>query len=295
MQATRWPSAASALPARSRGTGTWRTRPRPRSALARSRAAPPSVPVTKIRSPGRATSRRSARPGATDPITVSVSESCCARLRLPPASGQPCWAAASISPAASASKLRTDRLAGAASASRQPSGRAPIAARSDKLATSARRPTVPGLWLLRRKCTSSKKASVLATTCSPARMRSTAASSPIPSATLRAAPRRAAARAIRSISPNSPRSRSSTRGSVARARGGLWGPGAGGTRASVCRCPARRRPETGRTPCARISRRRLPRAPPPPVISRRRSVAPSARSSAISCTSESPCARGARS
>jgi hypothetical protein len=74
---------------------------------------------------------------------------------------------------------------------------------------------VRGLSLRRRKWTPSKNASVLTTWLSPVRARSSAASSPIPSSTWREPRLRAAERAMRSISPNSPSSRSCTLGSVA--------------------------------------------------------------------------------
>ncbi len=57
---------------------------------------PPSRPVTKIRSPGRAPRRVSARPRATAPSTASVIEVSRAALTLPPTSAQP-WADASCS------------------------------------------------------------------------------------------------------------------------------------------------------------------------------------------------------
>ena len=101
---------ASARPARSRGVGTARTLPRPAAARATSSATPPSVPVTKIRSPEpRGTAQQRAATRFTEPWAVIVTEVCRARLRLPPISGQPWVSASSSKPASRPSKIRISR------------------------------------------------------------------------------------------------------------------------------------------------------------------------------------------
>jgi len=198
-------SRASACPASRRGVGRCRSRVPVRSARSRASAPAPRLPVTKSRSPALTRPRRRARPRFTRPRTVIVRLVREAAERLPPTSGQPCRIDSAITPSTRPSKTGTESARGTIRLSRQPTGSAPIAARSERFTINARRPIVRGASRTNRKCTSSTTASTERTTSEPVRGRRTAASSPIASG--HSLPEgRPARRLIRSIRADSPRS-----------------------------------------------------------------------------------------
>ena len=141
---------------------------------------PPKLPVTAIRSPGRAPSRRQARPGGTLPRAVTLTTSGPSQaLVSPPASTTPCRAASKAIPSKSPRPIASPPCRGSDTATNAASGRAPIAARSLRLTPRALWPTACGGHPSpSRKSTPSISMSTVTTVRRMAGGRSTAASSP---------------------------------------------------------------------------------------------------------------------
>ena len=177
------------------------------TALMRASAPRPNTPVTKSSSPGRTPCRRSAFPATHPPTTVTSRLQPRARERLPPTKGQPTRAPSATKPRTIPSKSDTSPSAGAHRLSKAPTGRAPIAARSERFTDIARRPIVLAPSRPNRKCVPSTWASTESTSSSPLRGRNIAASSPIRSAQSRPGvrPAKREIRAIRADSPTSAR------------------------------------------------------------------------------------------
>jgi hypothetical protein len=108
-------------------------------------AASPIVPVTTTRSPARAPARRTMVPRGTVPEAAIVTATRPGvRSVSPPSSGQPYRLASAPSAAANFFSQLSPTSAVSAIDSRKPSGRAPLAARSERLTRSAFFATAPG-------------------------------------------------------------------------------------------------------------------------------------------------------
>lgn len=152
------PCPASARPSATRGVGRCMRCAACASASAASGVSPrrpasasrasPSVPETQMSSPARAASRRSARLDATSPKIVMQMFSG-PFVVSPPISSQP-WASASANRPPENARSQSASATGNASANVNATGRAPIAARSDRL-------TARLLWPSRRGSSPAKK------------------------------------------------------------------------------------------------------------------------------------------
>ena len=177
-------SSASARPRGTRSGGrTKRSRAAgsgvpPRRHASTAAAEPPRRPDTQRSWPGAAPLRRTGRRARPRAATSTTTESV-ERTTSPPATGAPARSPARRTPRCSSTP--TAGSPGSAIDTRRATGLAPIAARSLSAAAPARNPASRGDTQSNRKCTPSAIMSVL-TTNPP---RSTAASSPGPSATSR--------------------------------------------------------------------------------------------------------------
>ena len=160
-------AAAAADSARS-GSRAPRRRSRARlAATLRPSAASPSVPETQTSSPGRAPLRSSAVPVGTSPIAVSDRVSGPGVDTVsPPRSAIPNAALSAASPAQNSPSHASLISFGRASASRYPSGAAPMAARSDRFTRRSFCAICPG-GSSGRKCTPATMASLVSTSCRP--------------------------------------------------------------------------------------------------------------------------------
>ena len=206
------PRAARTAPAASRGSGrcsaarsgtaSGRSSDNRSSRSSRSRPAAeaPTVPVSASRSPGRASSRRRSWSGYASPSMATLTTSGPGlRTVSPPTISDPVRRASSLIPSysSSTSAVWPGRRA---TETRPRPGRAPIAARSDRLTARAFQPRSRGEVQSSRKWIPSTSMSVVATTTDPAPGRHAAASSPIPSPS-RGWSRRAERASMRSNSP----------------------------------------------------------------------------------------------
>src|SRR4051812_32976429 len=176
-------SRPAARPAASRGSGRSWARPAelrlPRGKSVRPRAAAPSLPTTTMASPGRAPVRP--RGCFASPATKRVSVHPAARVTLPPTRTQSVRRARRGMPRAlRAARGIAERGFGTPRAQRNQRGRAPAAARSERLTASALWPTSSGENGGIVKWTPSTTASVLRTSESPREGATTAQSSPGP-------------------------------------------------------------------------------------------------------------------
>ena len=172
--------------------------PRPSRTL-RPSAASPIVPVTYRRSPGLTPVRLGIRPCATAPIAVTLSVNGPGVATVsPPRRGHLKAMTSAPRPSAKAASHSSLQSDGSASASRNPSGRAALAARSERLTRNALRAIAPG-GSSAKKWTPATRASVVSTRSSPGGGRISAASSRRPKP---AGPASGAKyRAMRSASP----------------------------------------------------------------------------------------------
>ncbi len=187
-----WARPRSPMPVRSRGVGrSRRTRSQPSSGVwndpasdrARPSAASPRVPVTQTRSPTCAPSRRSAAPAGTKPMAVIVMLKG-PRVVSPPTRQIPDCCASCCRPPANAVS-HSSSASGKVKASRNQRGSAPIAARSERLTASDFQPISAGL-VGYGKCRPATSVSVVIASACPGAGRTSAQSSPMPSATLSA-------------------------------------------------------------------------------------------------------------
>src|SRR5450830_1509240 len=140
------------------------------------------VPLTNTRSPGLAPARRTMVPSGTLPnMAIAIVTGPGVRSVSPPNSGQANSTASPRSPCAKSASHPSSMSFGSASDSRKPSGRAPLAARSDKFTRSALLATVCAASSA-KKCTPPIIASVLSTRSQPGGGVMKAASSERPSA-----------------------------------------------------------------------------------------------------------------
>ena len=131
-------------------------------------AASPIVPVTKTRSPALAPARRTIVPSGTVPnMAMETTIGPGVRSVSPPNSGQPNRSASARKPCAKPSSHCSPISRGRASDKRNPSGRAPFAARSDKFTRNALPATVSAASS-GKKCTPPTIASVVSTRSNPA-------------------------------------------------------------------------------------------------------------------------------
>src|SRR5262245_34878143 len=145
-------------------------------------AASPIVPLTKTRSPGLAPARRTIVPSGTLPnMAIETITGPGVRSVSPPNSGQPNRTASPRSPCANPSSQSPPVSFGSARDNRKPSGRAPLAARSDRFTRSALLATVCAASS-GKKWTPPTMASVLSTRSQPAGGLRKAASSAKPRA-----------------------------------------------------------------------------------------------------------------
>src|SRR5688500_10624950 len=103
------------------------------------------VPVTMIASPARAPARLTMVPVGNEPsIAIEMVSGPEVRSVSPPSSGQPYFSASSLSPVAKEDSHDSEMSFHNASETRNPSGLAPLAARSDKFVRNALRASGPG-------------------------------------------------------------------------------------------------------------------------------------------------------
>src|ERR1039457_6294211 len=140
------------------------------------------VPLTNTRSPTWAPARRTMVPSGTLPnMAMEIVIGPGVRSVSPPNSGQPNKTASPRSPSANPASQSSPISFGSASDSRNPSGRAPLAAKSDKFTRSALLATLCAASSA-KKCTPPIMASVLSTRSQPGGGLMKAASSDKPSA-----------------------------------------------------------------------------------------------------------------
>ena len=145
-------------------------------------AASPIVPVTTTRSPALAPARRNILPCGTAPsAAIETVIGPPVRSVSPPKSGQPKASASAPRPRANGASHASPVPSGSASVSRNPSGFAPLAARSERVVRSAFLATVSG-GSSGKKCTPATMPSALSTRSQPAGGVIAAASSARPNA-----------------------------------------------------------------------------------------------------------------
>jgi len=146
-------------------------------------SAPPSRPLTKRISPGRAPERRMAWPVRTSPITVMFMRISFRRVVSPPARKQRNLREARRNPPRKRSSHRPVCVSGRAKLSRKQRGIPPMAATSLSALARHFHPTESGGCFSRKKCVPSRDQSQVRISSWPGFGRRTAASSPIPRAT----------------------------------------------------------------------------------------------------------------
>src|SRR5207237_6950579 len=154
-----------------------------RRSHSRPASAAPTAPLTYRASPGRPPPRVSTRRGRAVPVTVtSIINGPGERAMFPPAGVTRYSRAMSMNPSSSASRSATGKSAGSASDSRATRATPPIAATSETLTARAFHPMSHGARKRRLKCTPSIDASVVRISRAPRSGWTTAASSPMPTA-----------------------------------------------------------------------------------------------------------------